>query len=69
MEIGSIDYLQSLRMVARARMLRVSEQARQTRKGEDGKGKASLQFPSRGSEWGGYLDDTKHFIFLICYMK
>ena len=53
MEIGSIDYLQSLRMVARARMLRVSEQARQTRKGEDGKGKASPQFPSRGSEWGG----------------
>ena len=53
MVIGSIDYLQSLRIVARARMLRVSERARQTRKGEDGRGKASLPFPSRGSEWGG----------------
>ena len=70
MVIGSIDYLQFLRMVTRARMLRVSERARQTRKGEDGKGKASLQYPSRGSEWGGggYLDNTKHFI-LGCNMK
>ena len=68
MVIGSIHYLQSLRIVARARMLRVSERARQTRKGEDGKGKASLQFPSRGSEWG-YLDNTKNFIFWLCNMK
>ena len=65
MVIGSIDYLQSLRIFARARMLRVSERARQTRKGEDGKGKASLQFPSRGYEWG-YLDNTNHFIFWLC---
>ena len=53
MVIGSIDYLQSLRIVARTRMLRVNERARPTRKEEDGKGQASLQFPSRGSEWGG----------------
>ena len=52
MVIGSIDYLQSLMIVARTRMLRVSERARPTRKEEDGKGQASLQFPSRGSEWG-----------------
>ena len=53
MVIGSIDYLQSLRIVTRERMLLVSERARQTRKGEHGIGKASLQFPSRGSEWVG----------------
>ena len=35
-----------------------------TLKGEDGKGKASFQFPSRGSEWG-YLDNTKNFIFWL----
>ena len=71
MVIGSIDYLQSLRIVARTRMLRVSERARPTRKEEDGKGQASLQFPSRGSEWGGggYLDNIKHFIFWLCSMK
>ena len=45
MVIGSIDYLQSLRIVARARMLRVSERARQTHKGEDGKGKSPSPVP------------------------
>ena len=64
MVIGSIDYLQSLRMVARARMLRVSERARQTRKGEDGKGKASPSSLLEGLN-GGYLDNTKQFIFWL----
>ena len=65
MVIGSIDYLQSLRMVTRARMLRVSERARQTHKEEAGKGKSPSPVPF-ARVWMGYLDNTKHFIFWLC---
>ena len=53
MVIGSIDYLQSLRMVARARMLRVSERARQTHKGEARKRKKPLSSSLREDLNGG----------------
>ena len=53
MVIGSIDYLQSLRMVARARMLRVSERARQTHKVEARKRKKPLSSSLREDLNGG----------------